>query len=343
LAASDPLVEQVLAGGNRQLQELAAAGLLPLPIDQLLPIQIALTRSSDESLALRARESLKAIEARVVAPFLEVQAQPLEIAFFAREATHPLIVETILRRRDVPRAVLIDLAVRLPAELQEILLLRQDAILDEPAILSALERNPQVSTYSQRRITEYREHLLPQRFGQRAAEAEAERAAAEIPEASEEEVAEAIAAVAVLPVAGEIDEHTGLSEGQIRMLPVPVRIRLSRMASRVLKTILLRDNNTQVALSVLRNNSFSDTELEQIARSRAVLEDVLEAVARRREWVGKYAVAKALIHNPRTHIAIAMRLMSRLAVKDLRVLSRDRNVADAVRSNALRLYTIKQK
>ena len=40
-------VEQVLAGGNRQLQELAAAGLLPLAPEQLIPLQVTFARSRD--------------------------------------------------------------------------------------------------------------------------------------------------------------------------------------------------------------------------------------------------------------------------------------------------------
>jgi hypothetical protein len=70
---------------------------------------------------------------------------------------------------------------------------------------------------------------------------------------------------------------------------------------------------------------------------------VLAEIARRRQWVGKYAVARALVQNPRTPIAIALRLVSRLSVRDLRDLSRDRNITDAVRSTALRLYTIKRQ
>ena len=73
-----------------------------------------------------------------------------------------MLIEAILRRRDVPRAVLLAASpAALPPDLQEVLLLRQDAIVEEPAILEALEENPQLSTYTRRRIAEYREHLLP--------------------------------------------------------------------------------------------------------------------------------------------------------------------------------------
>ncbi len=83
------------------------------------------------------------------------------LEYFALGETHPIILEAIMRRRDVPRHLLVDLAARLTPDLQESLLLRQDAIIEEPEILSSLESNPELSVYARRRIGEYREHLLP--------------------------------------------------------------------------------------------------------------------------------------------------------------------------------------
>jgi hypothetical protein len=42
-------------------------------------------------------------------------------------------------------------------------------------------------------------------------------------------------------------------------------------------------------------------------------------------------------------VALALRLVPRLAVRDLRFLSRDHNVADPVRTLAQRLYRIKRQ
>jgi hypothetical protein len=127
------------------------------------------------------------------------------------------------------------------------------------------------------------------------------------------------------------------------MLPVPARLRLTRNAPRTLRAMLLRDSNTLVAVSVLVNNSLSDQEVEQIASSRAVIDEVLTAIAKRREWVAKYNIARSLIFNPRTPVGVTMRLIPRLSVRDLKELGRDKNVPDAVRSTGLRLYRIKQQ
>lgn len=333
------LLEQVRSGSNRQLQLLAAEGLLPLPPEQLIPVQVSLTLGSDMEVATRAAESLKKVDARFAQSYLAREAGPEVLAFFAGYVSHPLVIETILRRRDVPRHILADLARRLPADLQEVLLLRQDAIVEAPEILDALEENPDRSSYTQRRIDEYREHLLPR---------ERSRPQPSAPAAEDEiddfELAAEVEAARALPESGEIDvEKTKLSEGQIRTLSIPARLKLTRGAPRSLRGILIRDSNSLVAVSVITNNALSDQEVEQIANHRAVVEEVLEAVARNRQWVGKYNICKALVQNPRTSTATALRLMTRLSVRDLRELSRDRNVADAIRSTALRLYTIKQK
>jgi hypothetical protein len=124
---------------------------------------------------------------------------------------------------------------------------------------------------------------------------------------------------------------------------VPQRLRLTRGASRTMKQILLRDPNGQVAVAVLSHNNFSEQEMEQVARSRSVAEDVLLEVAKRRDWIARYSICRALTGNPKTPVAIAVRLLPRISVRDLRIFSRDRNLGEAVRSSAGRLYTIKSK
>jgi hypothetical protein len=333
------LLDQVRSGGNRQLQVLAASGFLPFAPEDLIPIQVQFARGNDVELASKAAEALRQVDVRVAAPYLERQAGEEVLDFFASQASHPRLLETIVRRRDVPRHILVDLARRLPSDLQEVLVLRQDAIVEEPAILSALEQNPDLSNYVQRRIAEYREHLLPrERSTRMLGESEI------LEEIDDATFAAEVAAVKkAVPAEGEIEEKTGLTEGQVRMLSVPARLKLARGAPRNLRTVLMRDTNPQVACAALLFNNLTDQEIEQTAASRSVVEEVLQAIAKKREWIGRYPVMKALIHNPRFPLPLALKYLPRLSVKDMRDLAKDRNVPDAVRSTALRLYRIKQQ
>lgn len=329
------LLEEILSGSNRPLQELAAAGTVPLPPEQLIPLQVALAEGGDATIAELAAASLRGLAPRLAVGFLEQQATEREMAWFGRCSEHPEVVEVVLRRVDVPRRLLVELAPRLWPELQEVLLLRQDAILEAPEILEALERNPQQTSYAKRRIWEYREHLLPR---EKVPPKTPEQVAAEADRWTEEEIREAVEEVRAKPREGErVDDPLGLNEGQIRMLPLPARIRLARAAGPQLRRVLVRDTNAQVALSVLNQGQITDQELEVIANSRAVHIDVLNELVKRREWVRKYGVVKALVRNPRTNLSAAMRLLPRLSFNDLRAVARDRNVPQAVRSQALRL------
>lgn len=338
MASTHPLVEQVRSGASRELQLLAAQGILPLSAQDLIPLQVELTESDSPEIAGYAKSSLEEVDPRLVATFVESEAAEPVLEYFAAGITHPLIVEALMRRRDVPRHLLVDLAARLSPDLQESLLLRQDAILDEPAILDALEENPELSVYARRRIVEYREHLLP-RDGQGGRTDEAGGLAADL---APEEVA-AIEKAKELPASGERDEKTGLSESQVRALPVPLKIKLTRGASRTLRGILIRDTNQSVALSVVNNAAMSDDEIAQVAASRSVIDEVLTVISRRREWLAKYKICLALAKNPRIPVGVAIKLLPKLGVRDLRSMSKDRNVSDAVRAAAGRLYRIKTK
>lgn len=335
---ASPLVTQALSGSNRELTLLAARGMLPLAPEELVPLQVQLTGSDDGEIAAAAGESLRGLEPRVLVPFLSREAPPEVQSWYAYNSRDREIVETLLRRRDVPLEVLFHLAPQLGADLQEVLLLRQDRITISPQLLDALETNPQLSAYSQRRIREYRDHLLG---GAGAAAAQARAAAVAAEESEEREIQDAIARVRATPVEGEIEEQTGLSDGQIRQLPVNVRLKLARRAPKTMRQFLVRDTSALVAVAVLQSNPISDTEIEMFARMRSVVPEVLDYIAKQRQWVAKYPVVVGLVNNPRTPLNIALPLMSRLSVRDLRIMAKDRNLPDAVRQSAVRLYRVK--
>ncbi len=325
-----PLVEQVVSGESEELTILAAEGLLPLAPDQLIPLQVRLTSHANPMIAQRARTALRGLDARVAAAFLAHDAGEATLAYFAAEIDNPVVLEAILRRRDVPPYLLVELARRVSPDLQEVLLLRQDAIVEEPRILEALEENHQLTAFSLRRSAEIREHLVV-----------APRGAPAAPDAPEVELRAALEAARQLPASGEVDEVTGLSEGQVRTLPLPLRLRLSRGASHSMRSMLIKDPAPVVALSTIDNNAWTDGEIEQICRARNVVIDVLDAIATHREWTRKYPIVMALVSNPKTPAPVALRLLPQLGVRDLRNLSRDRNVSDAVRTQSQRLYRIK--
>jgi len=318
---------------------LAAKGLVPLPIQELVSLQIKLLDFDDEVVQAEAGKALRECDPSILHVLIAETSDVDLVSRVVAEIDHPLIIEAALRRSGVPVSLLRSLAGRLSEDLQEILLLRQDKIVEDPGILAALEQNEKLSTFSTRRIAEYREHLLhtPERVKRR------ETAPAEVEiEVSDEEVEKAVELAKEEPAHGETDAVTGLSETQIRSLPVPVRLKLSRSAPLGMTRLLVRDTNPLVALSALTNSPMPESEIERIAASRIVSDEVLKEIGRNRNWNRKYSIVKALVHNPRAPIGLSVRLVPRLSVKDLRSLSRDRDVPEAVRSRAAGLYRMKR-
>jgi hypothetical protein len=337
------LVERILESKDPDLRRLVASGLAPLPLPQLLGLQVQLAHDDDAELAELARTSLAEIDPRIVTSVVGEGLSDEAIRYFAIARRHPVITEAILHLREVPRDLLVEMARILDSDAQETLLFRQDAIVEEPAILDALAENEQLSSYSSRRIAEYREHLLPREQVESAETEDLELLEGE-EEVDEEEVARIRAEFEEIENNSEAIDFDNLwkaSEISIRTLPVATRMRLARGATPLLRRILIRDQNPNVALSILRFSPIKESEVERIALSRIVVDEVLTYISLSKTWSRRYRVVHSLCQNPRTPVNIGIRMLPRLSARDLLQLSRNRNVPDAMRRRALRLYRIK--
>lgn len=306
-----------------------------MPPEQLLQAQLALVEDPDAETAAAARHSLETVSAPVVRAVLAAEVEPELIGRLVRWVKVPECLAELIRYPRVPTDAILERAPRLPAEAQEALILRQDLLLEQPAILDALELNPQLDSVVRRRIGEFREYFFAKRWE------EPEERPVEAEEATDEEVEHALAEALHRPPEGERDPATGLSEAQIRTLPVAVKLRLALTAEHTTRWILLRDSNPKIALAAFKRSPLTGGEIEQLANSRAVVPEVLEEIATDRKWARKYQIVRSLVKNPRTPIATSIGLVPRLVMKDMRNLSKDRNVPDAVRTRAEALYRMR--
>jgi hypothetical protein len=115
------------------------------------------------------------------------------------------------------------------------------------------------------------------------------------------------------------------------------RVKLAMKGDREARNILIRDPNRIVAAAVVSNPRITEQEVEKIASMRTVTEDILRQLASSRQWSRNYQIVHMLAKNPRTPIANVLNILSRLQLRDLAALSKNRNVSDAVRRQALRL------
>ncbi len=115
------------------------------------------------------------------------------------------------------------------------------------------------------------------------------------------------------------------------------RARLAMKGDREARNILIRDPNRVVAQAVINNPRITEQEVEKISSMRSISEDILRQIANNRQFARHYPIAHNLARNPRTPIANVLSILSRLQLRDLSALSKNRNVSDAVRRQAVRL------
>lgn len=115
------------------------------------------------------------------------------------------------------------------------------------------------------------------------------------------------------------------------------RVRLAMKGDREARNILIRDPNRIVCQAVVTNPKITEQEVEKIAAMRSVSEDILRKIANDRQWARSYSVVHNLARNPRTPIANVLTILSRLQLRDLANLSKNKNISEAVRRQAARL------
>jgi hypothetical protein len=130
---------------------------------------------------------------------------------------------------------------------------------------------------------------------------------------------------------------------RIMLMKVKDRMKLGMKGDREARSILIRDSNRIVAQGVINNPRITDQEVEAIAAMRTVSDEVLRLIAMNRAWARQYPIIHNLARNPRTPLPTAMTILMRLQTKDLKNLSQNRNVPEAIRRQALRLSSARSQ
>ncbi len=126
---------------------------------------------------------------------------------------------------------------------------------------------------------------------------------------------------------------------RVMKMGVKDRVKLGQKGDREARNILIRDPNRLVSSAVVNNPRITEQEVETIASMRSISEDILRQIASNRQWTRSYTIMHQLAKNPRTPLANSMTIMTRLQLRDLVALTKNRNVPEAVRRQAQRLHS----
>jgi hypothetical protein len=129
---------------------------------------------------------------------------------------------------------------------------------------------------------------------------------------------------------------------RIMKMSVSEKIKLATLGNKEARTLLLRDSNRLVCMAAATSPRITDGEIIGLANSRTCNADVLRYIYDNREFLRTYAIKFSLVKNPKVPLPTALRLLVTLQEKDIKDLSRDRNVPQTVQAQA-KAYIMKKE
>jgi hypothetical protein len=139
--------------------------------------------------------------------------------------------------------------------------------------------------------------------------------------------------------APEDDQKQATFQERLSSMTVPEKMKCATKGTREMRAILIRDPNRLVASAVLSCPKVNPAEVEAFAKMGNVSEDILRTIANTRAWTKSYGVVLSLVKNSKTPVTLSMNLMQRLTESDVKKLSTDRNVPEALRLAARKRVT----
>ncbi len=335
----------------RETRLMAARGALPLPPIELATVLFALTHDRDAEVKSTARDSLENLPVSIANAVLSGPAHPALLSFFAECRTDDVDqLERIALNPATDDATIAKLAASPHKKIVEIISNNQARMLRSPAIVDALGSNPLTGRAVIERILnfigvpEVAEDLDGRRSDSALTDQEAEAALRAV-------LGNEMGAYArqLVQENAEISEQQ-LEEIQagnlfqmVQQMSVFQKIQIGRMGNKEARSLLVRDRNKLVAISVVTNPKITESEIVAIAQSRNVCDEVYRVIAMSRDWTRNYQVKQALASNPKCPQAMAMKFVNYLQDKDLRALMRSRDVPRAISTHARRILTKKGK
>ncbi len=335
-----PLVAKILAAdAPKPIRLTAARGALPLPAHDLLYIQICLLRDSDPEVAGEARATLdKQTSESLLSLFKDPACDPLVLDHFIRHGrVTGRSLEIAIAHPSTPDPALEHLAMGENAETLSLIVTNEVRVISNPRLLALLRDNPKLSPDNRRRLDELERDYVGRKY-EKVREAPApEPAAAPEPEEPLPEVPPEEDVPLDLPDIESIfeeDLRNTPAFQKIMKLNVSERLNLAMKGSAEERAILIRDTARMVAMQVLKSPKLGEQEVCSFANMRNVSEDVLRTIGSHREWTKKYAVAHALVRNPKTPPGISLPFLARLGTRDLKIIQGDKNVPEILRRQA---------
>jgi hypothetical protein len=123
---------------------------------------------------------------------------------------------------------------------------------------------------------------------------------------------------------------------RLRSLSRMEKILLAAKAERSERALMLQDSDPQVLYSLLKNPRITVDEVVRVAKSAFMTYQTAELIMKTGQWQANLDVRLALVHNSKTPVPFALRILQTLPESEVRTISRGAATSMALKQAALK-------
>ncbi|HUU06234.1 MAG TPA: hypothetical protein VMZ49_10215 [Patescibacteria group bacterium] len=287
----------------------------------------------------RALEMLGMVSQPIKEKYIQKKDADARVADFilqeALDAGYFNILTLIIQNQNFPTEFLLRVANQGKAAVLEVLLENQIQLIAYPEIMEKMETNPECGPFIHGRIKELREFYFQTQVAEAIPETEVlEELTTVIAEEQKEDD----------QLDAEMIQQKALTTLQrINHMSVSERVKLALTGNKTERLVLIKDPNKMVQTGVLESPKMADDEVLLHIRNLSLSSEIIGKIANNRDWTKNYTVVLGLVQNPKTPVNRAISFIKQLHIRDLKLLSRDRNISPVIRTLAENLQKQKER
>ena len=142
---------------------------------------------------------------------------------------------------------------------------------------------------------------------------------------------------------GESEEgvqHNSLYN-RIQQMSVTEMVKLASIGTKEARNLLIRNPNKSIVQAVLNSPKITDDEIISFAGNKNLSKEVPLIISNKKEYTKNYMVKAALVNNPKTPLPTAIKFLRHLIPKDLRNVSKSKNVPTVLAKTAIKILVNK--
>jgi len=356
-------------GAPPPLRMMGAKGLVPMGPKEMTTALFMLTFDAEPGIRETAAKSANGLPDKILSVSLrdETLEGPVLDYFAGLLAQKPEYLEMVVMNGATSDSTIARVAKGAGEKILELVAQNQLRILRDPDIARALASNPNTRPSTVDSVCDFcvrsglvLEDLPAFKAARRrihgGSEGDEQAAAAAAAKLAEEQrlAEEALVAMGLAGPDARANalEQTTDAAAQMRKLSVQQQLMKLTVAKKIewankrgnkeVRTILLRDPNKLVQLAVVHSPRITEDEIVKLSLSRTLPQEVLMYIYNNRQLTKNYSIKVNLVNNPKVPVAVSMRFLSLLRTSELKTLSKNKNVPNAIATAARNMVEKKQ-